>query len=613
MLAAILFLIGSYLIGLSVSRRLMFINAGILAIAFGLIIGTWTVFLSSLVFGFTTVSIVLASLLILAIALHDLPFHELSKSVRKESYVPYAFLAISFLAFLVLSSALLHWDSSGNIIGNGKDLGFYLAISTSISEGNFPPQYPVAASDPLSYYYFFSFMASILFKGGIPLFISFNLVSAIFLSGLFTFVFIMASSLFRSHRTGVFSVFLLLFAGGLHFLPYLEFVDLSNPQVISEILLNPRLLTQYQSYGYPVHNILLTSVTARPDLAGLFFFTAAAAFLLLRKRLSSVWMGISGGLFGLTAMFSVPLAMVTLSALVIYLAFFDSEAVKNRFHLLVPFGIGLVLALVIQLPIFLPKLVSANAHFAFAPLEFLSETPFSDPLTFWTANFGFWLLAGIAGYFLAPSKLKKIALSLLPSFLFLNLFQFAPWYVDQFKLALPVLVILVLLSIPLYRRVYSIRRFGPSLVILLVLSSSLTGYLNVISITQFASADAPERPICNASAVQFSEFVRLNTPPSSVFISDPETDVSCLTAFSGRLAFYSNGKWIENHGLNRTIKEKQNQDMLKGDCELLKRLDIHYAYEDENSGWRIPQSLKEISTLVHSRSDLRLYQIHCPN
>lgn len=158
MLLAILFLVSSLALGFIVSRRLFADHSWLFAIPLGTIFGTWAVFLSSLLLGFTETSIAVASIILIIPAVLDLRNKKLVFSAKAFSTPTAIFFVVSFAAFLLLSTALLHFDSDGNLVGNGTDLGFYLAISSSIAHGNFPPQYPIAAGEPLSYYYFFVFV-----------------------------------------------------------------------------------------------------------------------------------------------------------------------------------------------------------------------------------------------------------------------------------------------------------------------------------------------------------------------------------------------------------------------------------------------------------------------
>ena len=103
-------------------------------------------------------------------------------AVRRD-LAPFAFaLAAALFVGLVLASGLWHATPNGIAAGgsNWSDLGVHLSIAQSLNAGNFPPQVPYFAGEPLVYHWFADFHAAIVARAaGIFAIPSFVVSSAI--------------------------------------------------------------------------------------------------------------------------------------------------------------------------------------------------------------------------------------------------------------------------------------------------------------------------------------------------------------------------------------------------------------------------------------------------
>ena len=130
-----------------------------------------------------------------------------------------AVLAGAFVA-VVLAAGLWHVTSDGVTSGgsNWSDLGVHLSIAQSMNAGNFPPQVPYFAGEPLVYHWFADFHAAIAARAaGIFSVPSFIIGSAILAGALALLVHGLARHLLhgkRARRAANLAVVLVVFAGG---------------------------------------------------------------------------------------------------------------------------------------------------------------------------------------------------------------------------------------------------------------------------------------------------------------------------------------------------------------------------------------------------------------
>ena len=121
----------------------------------------------------------------------------------------------------VLQSGL--WQATPNGVSAGgsnwSDLGVHLSIAQSLNAGNFPPQVPYFAGEPLVYHWFADFHAAIAARAaGIFAIPAFVVSSAILAGALALLVHGLARTLLRgrgARRAALLAVVLVIFAGGL--------------------------------------------------------------------------------------------------------------------------------------------------------------------------------------------------------------------------------------------------------------------------------------------------------------------------------------------------------------------------------------------------------------
>ena len=130
-------------------------------------------------------------------------------------------LGAALVVGAVLARGLWQVDPSGVAVGgsNWSDLGVHLSIAQSVNAGNFPPQVPYFAGEPLVYHWFADFHAAILAEAAglfaVPVFI---VHSALLAGALALVVHGLALALLRDRwagRAAWLAAFLVVIGGGL--------------------------------------------------------------------------------------------------------------------------------------------------------------------------------------------------------------------------------------------------------------------------------------------------------------------------------------------------------------------------------------------------------------
>ena len=162
-----MFLVASGILGLVVAKKFDSKNQIAYAIPLGILVSTWVVFLVSLAIGFNSFSVLFASIVLLAAFWFLKQGWGFAPEALEKNLVPLAVAAIVFL--FAINFSIFHYDPQGGVQGFSTDFGFHKSIIASLANGNFPPEHPLFAGKPLSYYYFTHLFSASLIIGGIPL------------------------------------------------------------------------------------------------------------------------------------------------------------------------------------------------------------------------------------------------------------------------------------------------------------------------------------------------------------------------------------------------------------------------------------------------------------
>ena len=287
MFLGILFILASILFGLAVLTylRVKFcVEEQIsIAIPIGLITSTLLTYLVSYSqknLNFTIISLMTIFLIIISLAifkrqdkLNKTLFS--SKRSRELSLVALA----GTLAFLVLNvNSILRPTPYGlaSTEFGGGDLSFHISVINSfVFRSNFPPHYPVMINTPMKYPVPADFLSSILITSGFDLRSSIIIPNLLFQVALFCLIASLAIRLTRKKYVGIFSAFMMFFAGNMGIIFALEDVFRSG-DVITWI---SKLPTDYAGSG----------ISSLPGL----YFGNPVSVMLMPQRSSIMGMSIA--------------------------------------------------------------------------------------------------------------------------------------------------------------------------------------------------------------------------------------------------------------------------------------------------------------------------------
>ncbi|MFH0923010.1 MAG: DUF2298 domain-containing protein [Candidatus Micrarchaeota archaeon] len=588
MITASLFLAASIALGAVAARKIGDENQLVYAIPLSVLFGTWTVFILSLAIGFSETSI-LASALVLASAAFIL--NKLWKNTKtnliSQEIAPLFIAALFF--FTVFAWVLFHYDAAGNVAGIRTDFGFHHAIISSLANGNFPPENPQFAGHALVYYYFTHLYSASLAVGGMPLQEATWIPQILVNAAVVCLLFLLAKKWMPSSKALPYlAVFLFLFNGSFAFVPWAEKNGLTLEN-ISQILPNPKFYPAFRE-AFPFENMLTTQMLLSFAIPMAFAIMLICLLSLENKKILAI-------LIGLLPMFHFFAFILLALFLATYVFLFDRKK-----DWLKPFGIIALLAL--------PQLLFYSQSSAANAIRLrLGWTAASQTLPsiawFWLGNLGIYLILGCLGWFLIKNKqLRNIAIAALPAVILANVFIFTPYSWDNIKLFFLFFIVLSILAAVALEKIRGISFIGPLLFFVLLVLMTLSGVLSAWTISSHAND-----VIYPKEDVAMCEQANIR---NALFLNDGSQ--SCLFGLEGNRVFMGFEEWIQYHGYNYSEQMKENNAMLAGDCNLIRKNRIEYVFIGGSAG-RNTEANEEFlatkTTLVFDGNAGRIYKTNC--
>jgi hypothetical protein len=266
----------------------------------------------------------------------------------------------------VLLNGLWQTDSSGLYVGgsNWSDLGVHLSIAQSVNAGNFPPQVPFFAGEPLVYHWFADFHAALLARAAdlfaVPAFI---VQSAALAGALALIVHGLALVLVRewsSHRSAFLATVLVVVGGGLGWMRLVGDVATGQGPVWDLLMRHAydnQWLTGFPSFAVP--SVMTTGLLVhRATTAGLPLMVGAVLLIAVglpsaRRRAAGftdrprliVLSGLAGALLAPFHFFFFPLVPLLVLLWVAVGRRFDRTAPANAARFAVPYLLAIPFAL----------------------------------------------------------------------------------------------------------------------------------------------------------------------------------------------------------------------------------------------------------------------------
>lgn len=580
---AVLFLTFSFWLGLVFDDRLKLSRGdGLVRLAAGFTIGsflgTWLIFLLSLVIGFSTGTLVLGvTLLAGAAALtfwqlrHDQTWFRMIMTYDRNFWVAAALPTILLTLFFAFC---IRYNAAGDIVfrGNSRDFAYHLGtVSAFLEQSQFPPQNPQAAGTSLSYHFMGNFFAATLCRGGFSPFYSLKLPMVLLAFCLCALTCNFFYTLLRS-RAATF------FAGGMFFFGHVGLFNLAFGLAGYPSGNTPLSLLNWASVEdhitYPYYNFLNIIIDYfQPQFPFLFTFPLATLLLLaLVRSLTGEDTGRAPLLFSLGVVGLMPLVHMhsflvlgPVTAIAAVRALFTSSGKSGAGYLahrgfLLLAGIFAVVAAGIQLFFVLsqPKVAGFSGFDVSQFLSNLSDLPttlgFQRPW-FWFRVAGATLVPGALGLLYglirlrkAPAANRRREYALLPIlaictgyFLLINFYRFTPNWGDSNKFFLYLNLLCCLYAGRLLAAGWARSRTWR------IAAGFTLGFCALVP-TAVEAVDRfmrePERLFSGGDQL-VADWIRLNTPHDAIFLS-ANSYVHPVTSLAGRRVV--NGSYTRETG-----------------------------------------------------------------
>ncbi|HEX5039317.1 MAG TPA: hypothetical protein VFW95_04205 [Candidatus Limnocylindria bacterium] len=471
---------------------------------------------------------------------------------------------------------------------NWSDLGVHLSIAQTLNAGgNFPPDVPYFAGEPLVYHWFADFHAAILAEAAGMFSVPAMVVqSAILAASLAFIVWSLARRLVRGHRAmrvATIAAALVVFGGGLGYVRFVGDVTAGVAAPLELIRTNSydnQWLTGWPYFRIP--SVMGTGLLAhRATTAGLPLLAGAillfVAGLPTAAQRASGWRdrravialaGLLGALLAPFHFFFFPIVpLLALAWAVTGRRVWDRDTLRN----VAAFGLPYLTAI----PFIIGPLIQASGSGALRWVGVWQSAPVADGIAavvfFYATNLGLpFALALVALFMPRVPRAAFLGTWLVACFLIPNLVQvsvidfdmnkyfqamwiaagiLAAWLIHRWPV--PAIAAVVLLSIP-----------SP----LLVAGWTATSNLQILTSDELAAAD----------------WVAENTPPEAVFVTD--SWISSLTDAAGRRRLTSFPPYIANLGFQPDQRVADVQSIYcAGDAaqsaELMRRYGATYVVD----------------------------------
>jgi hypothetical protein len=453
----------------------------------------------------------------------------------------------------ILQSGLWRATPDGISAGgsNWSDLGVHLSIAQSVNAGNFPPQVPYFAGEPLVYHWFADFHAAIAARAAeifaVP---SFVVSSAILAGALALLVHGLSRTLLRgrgARRAAVLAAVLVIFAGGLGWMRLLG--DMANgfgdlPTLVLDNSYDNSWLTDWPFFRIP--SVMGTGLLVhRATTAGLPILLGAVLLLMAglptARARAAGWRdrpvlillaGLLGALLAPFHFFFFPAFLaLALGWVVVGGRLFDSTAPRNAALLLAP--------CVLAVPFAVAPVLQASRSGALRWVAGWESAPMADGpwavLFFYATNLGIPFLLALAALFLPRLRSRGfLAIWLVTLLLVPNVVQVSAIGFDMNKYFQAMWIAVALLAAWLIRR-------WPAPAVAAVLLFSIPSPLLVSAWTALN-----REVVLGWSEVEAADWIAANTPERSVFVTNGW--LNSPTDPAGRLRVLTFTPYIANLG-----------------------------------------------------------------
>jgi len=488
---------------------------------------------------------------------------------------------IVVVALLVLSSMVapkLIIEVEGELftkVSNAwGDLGWHVANITMFAQGqSLPPENPIKAGTELVYPFLINFISGALVVAGATLVESVVVPAFVLITVFFALFYLVAVALSKSRGAGLIALLMLIGSGSTLGWTGL-WSDLQTTDSWLGLLMNlPRDYSGFSSQpqGYHFINIITSLLLPqRSFLLGMPLAMSIVLLVLSAPKKATVNFVLAGILLGLLPLAHAHTALALLPVLGLLLLYEWRREKKIAAQ-----WWWLVLAAV---SVGLPEVWYYWRH-SFIEGSFWRWQPgwtVGDHKwwLFWLKNTGLLLVATAAGILLkVPQRLKLLAGAGLVLWLAANLFAFAPWIWDNYK----ILIYWSIFSLPvigwlLMKGLNNQDWRWRSAAVVFIVVHSLSGWLGVWSIVMPA---ATAWSLWDKNAVAAAEMIGQETGSGTPILTAPYHNNPA--ALAGRPVYLGRTAHVWSHGGQYYAREKAIAEFYKGKIETLPEIDVKHV------------------------------------
>ncbi len=371
--------------------------------------------------------------------------HRKKRPNKKRDWVAVTITIFAFILFFIIGSKLLIDRPDGiytGIINAYGDVGWHTALITELADAKkLPVQDPIFAGTNLTYPFLANFVSAAMVIIGSSLIPSMDIPAMIIIPIIILLLYQFGKLYGGSRSTGIIVMLLFLFGGAtfgwIRIVP--DFIQ-SHQSIVDFLTHLPN--RDYSGVGgdadgfdflNPVTSLLL------PQRAMLFGLPIVLSVLLLLhpKNIKKKYFAVIAGVLAGTLPLFHAHACIALAAAII--ALIVTNPTKKQW---IQFFIPAFLLGIPELLFYLHGSAGSGSFFRFEPWWMKGDRNF---LLFWIQNTGILLPASIIALFTKVSKtIKGLTLAAIFLFIISNIFLFAPWAWDNFK----ILVFWLLFALP---------------------------------------------------------------------------------------------------------------------------------------------------------------------
>lgn len=600
-----------------------------------ILLSTWSIYLTSYIFGYSRQTIILTFAIFLPFLFWIIARRDLKHLYPKKHLIGLIFALVAFSLFVISLYPAIFFKFGNYIVmsaDNWQDTAMHLGIIQSISQGNFPPQAPYYAGRTLSYYYFSDFHTAILqtlttkFSPRI-LILDNSLYVFIFTLGVYALSFLLT----KSKKSSLFASMVALLTGNFMFVRLIA--DLFTKPTAEGFFVHLKNLVSSAAYTMEYGKLMqMTPVVDyflqnRPMMVGLSavpLVTALSVGAYKRKDISRLIL--AGLITGFLVKFQLFSFLVCLILVVVGFVVFAS---RKNFTKNLAGTVGFVGISCLFLTILV---ITGNPDRTFLDIPKSSFSIGSWDkskdllwyIKFYFANFNLPFVAGLV--FIPLVILKKsfrkrqyifLAAWFLITLLTPQLVRFTIYEGDMFKFYYFMMIPLGIFSGIFLARLLK-NPLGKPIVVIFLLTVSLTSFITLLS--SFSNKNYAY----SLDDLEAGLWIRENIPKNSVFATYP-TVHSPVTQIGGMLRVLSYINWPYSHGFNQgednvfvrladletlyTVGEDQLRVMF-----ILKKYNIDYVYlgRDEKNRYGQAGSFFDRNTnlkKVYSSSSISIYRV----